>query len=54
MGHRITGDHSRIAATDIRHEEKAVSAVTFLSADVARHKTFGITVEWVMIDKACC
>ena len=52
--HVCVDDHSRIAFTDILPDEKAVSAVAFLTAAVAYYETLGITVERVMTDNGSC
>lgn len=47
-------DASRIAITDIFPDEKAVSAVSFLTAAVAYYKSLGIRVTRVMTDNGSC
>ena len=47
-------DHSRIAFSQIKADEKAVSAVAFLHAAVAYYASLGIAVERVMTDNGSC
>jgi transposase InsO family protein len=47
-------DASRIAFTDIFPDEKAVSAVAFLTAAIAYYNSLGITVTRVMTDNGSC
>ena len=48
--HVCIDDHSRIAFSQIKPDEKADSAVPFLEAAVAYYKSLGIKVERVMTD----
>ncbi len=52
--HVCVDDHSRIAFTQIKPDEKAVSATAFLKAAVAYYKSLGIAVERVMTDNGSC
>ncbi len=52
--HVSIDDASRIAFTDIFPDEKAVSAVAFLTAAVAYYNSLGITVMRVMTDNGSC
>ncbi len=52
--HVCVDDHSRIAFTQIKPDEKAVSATAFLKAAVAYYEGLGITVERVMTDNGSC
>ena len=52
--HVCVDDHSRIAFTQIKPDEKAVSATAFLRAAVAYYQSLGITVERVMTDNGSC
>ena len=47
-------DHSRVSFSQIKPDEKADSAVSFLKATVAYYKSFGITVTRVMTDNGSC
>ena len=47
-------DHSRLAFTQIRPDEKKHSAVAFLQAAVAYYRSLGIPVERVMTDNGSC
>src|SRR3954468_7117738 len=48
--HVCIDDHSRIAFSEIKPDEKADSAVPFLKAAVAYYKSLGVTVIRVMTD----
>jgi transposase InsO family protein len=52
--HVCIDDHSRIAFSQIKPNEKADSAVPFLEAAVAYYKSLGIKVERVMTDNGPC
>jgi transposase InsO family protein len=52
--HVCIDDHSRIAFSQIKPDEKADSAVPFLQAAVAYYKSLGIKVERVMTDNGSC
>jgi transposase InsO family protein len=52
--HVCIDDHSRIAFSDIKPDEKAGSAVSFLEAALAYYKSLGIKVERVMTDNGPC
>jgi transposase InsO family protein len=52
--HVCIDDHSRIAFSQIKPDEKADSAVPFLAAAVAYYKSLGIKVERVMTDNGPC
>jgi len=52
--HVCVDDHSRIAFTQIKLDEKAVSATAFLKAAIAYYQSLGITVERVMTDNGSC
>src|ERR1700722_11063156 len=52
--HVCIDDHSRIAFSQIKPDEKADSAVPFLKAVVAYYKSLGITVIRVMTDNGSC
>ena len=52
--HVCVDDHSRIAITQIKPDEKAVSATAFLKDAVAYYQSLGITVERVMTDNGSC
>jgi len=52
--HVCIDDHSRIAFSQIKPDEKADSAVPFLKAAVAYYKSLGIKVERVMTDNGPC
>ena len=52
--HVCIDDHSRLAFSQILPDEKAVSAVAFLSAAVAYYKSLGVTVTRVMTDNGPC
>jgi transposase InsO family protein len=52
--HVCIDDHSRVAFSQIKPDEKADSAVPFLKAAVAYYKSLGITVARVMTDNGSC
>jgi len=52
--HICIDDHSRIAFSEIKPDEKTDSAVPFLEAAVAYYKNLGIKVERVMTDNGPC
>ena len=52
--HVCIDDNSRVAFSQILPDEKAVSAVAFLSAAVAYYKGLGVTVTRVMTDNGSC
>ena len=52
--HVCIDDHSRVAFTQIKPDEKADSAVPFLKAAVAHYKSLGVTVTRVMTDNGSC
>jgi transposase InsO family protein len=52
--HVCIDDHSRIAFSQIKPDEKADSAVTFLKAAVACYKSLGVTATRVMTDNGSC
>jgi transposase InsO family protein len=52
--HVCIDDHSRVAFTQIKPDEKADSAVPFLKAAVAYYKSLGVTVTRVMTDNGSC
>lgn len=52
--HVCIDDHSRIAFSQIKPDEKADSAVRFLQAAVAYYKSLGVTVTRVMTDNGSC
>jgi transposase InsO family protein len=52
--HVCIDDASRIAFTQIKPDEKAVSAVDFLKAAVAYYKSLGVKVDRVMTDNGPC
>jgi transposase InsO family protein len=52
--HVCIDDHSRIAFSQIKPDEKADRAVSFLRAAVAYYKSLGIKVERVMTDNGPC
>jgi transposase InsO family protein len=52
--HVCIDDHSRIAFSQIKPDEKADSAVAFLKAAVAYYKSLGVKVERVMTDNGPC
>ena len=52
--HVSIDDASRIAFTQIKPDEKAVSAVGFLKAAVAYYKSLGVRIDRVMTDNGSC
>ena len=52
--HVCIDDHSRIAFSEIKPDEKADSAVPFLEAAVAYYKSLGVCVTRVMTDNGSC
>jgi transposase InsO family protein len=52
--HVCIDDHSRVAFSQIKPDEKADSAVPFLRAAVAYYKSLGVTVTRVMTDNGSC
>ena len=52
--HVCIDDHSRVAFSEIKPDEKADSAVPFFKAAVAYYKSLGIKVERVMTDNGPC
>jgi len=52
--HVCIDDHSRVAFSEIKPDEKAASAVPFLKAAVAYYKSLGVTVTRVMTDNGSC
>ena len=52
--HVCIDDNSRVAFSQILPNEKAVSAVAFLSAAVAYYKSLGVKVARVMTDNGSC
>jgi transposase-like protein len=52
--HVCVDDNSRIAFTQIKPDEKAVSAIVFLKAAVAYYAGLGVTVSRVMTDNGSC
>jgi transposase InsO family protein len=52
--HVCIDDASRISFSQILHDEKAVSATTFLQAALVYYKSLGITVAQVMTDNGSC
>jgi transposase InsO family protein len=52
--HVCIDDASRIAYSQIKHDEKKRSAVAFLKAAVAYYKSLGVTVARVMTDNGSC
>jgi transposase InsO family protein len=52
--HVCIDDHSRVAFSEIKPDEKADSAVPFLKAAVAYYKSLGVTVTRVMTDNGSC
>ena len=52
--HVCIDDHSRVAFSEIKPDEKADSAVPFLTAAVAYYKSLGVTVTRVMTDNGSC
>lgn len=54
FAHVCIDDNSRIAFSQIRKDEKGLSASAFLRASVAYYKSLGIKVERVMTDNGSC
>jgi transposase InsO family protein len=52
--HVCIDDHSRVAFSEIKPDEKADSAVPFLKAAVSYYKSLGVTVARVMTDNGSC
>ena len=52
--HVCIDDHSRVAFSQIKPDEKADSAVPFLKAAVAYYASLGVTVTRVMTDNGSC
>jgi transposase InsO family protein len=52
--HVAIDGHSRLAASQIMPDEKAVSAVAALRAAIGFYKRLGVTVERAMTDNASC
>ena len=52
--HVSIDDASRIAFTQIKPDEKAVSAIGFLKAAVAYYKSLGVRIDRVMTDNGSC
>jgi transposase InsO family protein len=52
--HVCIDDHSRVAFSEIKPDEKADSAVPFLKAAVAYYKSLGVIVTRVMTDNGSC
>lgn len=52
--HVAIDDHSRIAFSQIKPNEKASSAIAFLEAAVAYYKSLGVVIERVMTDNGSC
>ena len=52
--HVCVDDHSRVAFSEIRADEKAVSAVAFLKAARAFYASLGVKLERVMSDNGSC
>src|SRR3977135_4128323 len=52
--HVCIDDHSRVAFTQIKPDEKVDSAAPFLKAAVAYYKSLGVTVTRVMTDNGSC
>lgn len=52
--HVCVDDHSRVAFSQIKPNEKAVSAIAFLKATVAFYAKLGVKVERVMTDNGSC
>ena len=52
--HVCIDDHSRVAFTQIKPDEKADSAVPFLKAAVAYYQSLGVAVTRVMTDNGSC
>lgn len=52
--HVAIDDHSRLAFSQIKPDEKAVSATAFLEATMAYYRSLGVTVTRVMTDNGAC
>jgi transposase InsO family protein len=52
--HVCIDDASRIAFTQIKPDERAVSAIAFLKAAVAYYRSLGVKVQRVMTDNGSC
>ena len=52
--HVAIDDHSRIAFTQIKPDEKATSAIEFLEAALAYYASLGVKLERVMTDNGSC
>jgi transposase InsO family protein len=52
--HVAIDDHSRVAFTQIKPDQKATSAIAFLKAALAYYAALGVTVERVMTDNGSC
>lgn len=52
--HVCIDDHSRVAFSQIKSDEKADSAVPFLKAAVAYYTSLGVTIARVMTDNGSC
>ena len=52
--HVCIDDHSRVAFSEIKPDEKADSAVPFLKAAVTYYRSLGVTVTRVMTDNGSC
>ena len=52
--HVCIDDHSRVAFSEVKPDEKADSAVPFLRAAVAYYKSLGVTIARVMTDNGSC
>ena len=52
--HVAIDDHSRIAFSQIRPDEKTSSAIAFLEAAVAYYRSLGVVIERVMTDNGSC
>jgi transposase InsO family protein len=52
--HAFIDDHSRVALSEIKPDETADSAVSFLKPAVVYYKSLGVTVTRVMSDNASC
>jgi transposase InsO family protein len=54
FAHVCIDDNSRVAFTQMKKDEKALSAVAFLKAAVAYYQSLGVKVERVMTDNGSC
>ena len=52
--HVCIDDHSRVAFSEIRPDEKEENAAAFLKAAVAWYHSLGVTIERVMTDNGSC